>query len=517
MPAYRLCPLFLAFAIVSPLAVAQSPLPADLFPDHSDVGAVQLPGTTHFNAGDGSYTISGSGDNTWFSTDKLQYAWKRVESPDVTLSAAIRFEGKGSNPHRKAMLMIRQSLDPDAPYVDIARHGDGLTSLQYRDAKGATTREVETSLSGPPSLRLVKRGDFFYVLYAGTDGVWHFSGASMKLPMHGAFYVGLAVCSHEAHLAETAVFSHVQLVTGIGNTGGGMLVSTLETVPIASTDRRVAYTDANHFEAPNWLHDNSGFLINEGGRLYKVSAQPKGGEPGAGPRMTWDGVAPRSIDSGKQTKLNNDHGLSPDGRRVAFSDSTEPGGSRIYTMPLGGGTPKQITQDAPSYWHSWSPDGRTLAFTGERSSAFDIYTVPAKGGAPKQLTHNAGFNDGPDYSPDGRWIYFNSTRSGHMQIWRMHLDGSATEQVIHDATEDWFPHPSPDGKSIVYLAYPPGTQGHPGGRDVTLQLMPASGGTAHLIAKLWGGQGTMNVSSWSPNSNEVAFVSYALLPPDATK
>jgi len=492
--------------------------PLGLFLHHSDIGVILHPGSAVFDPAHSSYTVTGSGDNTWFKSDDLHYVWKKIESQDVALSAEIRFPSTGGNAHRKAMLMIRQSLDPDSAYVDVARHGDGLTSLQYRGERGDVTREIETSVSGPPSLRLVKRGDFFYVLYAGADRQWHFSGASMKLPMQGAFYVGLAVCSHDKGVTEKAIFSDVQLAAGAaGTTDGGTVVSTLETVPIASADRRVVYTAASHFEAPNWLRDNTGFLINEGGKLQRVEALPAGGEPGAGPRMTWNGKPPVELDSSPNTKLNNDHGLSPDGRRIAFSDSTEAGGSRVYIMPVSGGTPEKITAGAPSYWHGWSPDGKMLAFTGERNGEFDIYTVPTEGGTPKQLTKGAAFNDGPDYSADGNWIYFNSTRSGHMQIWRMHGDGSNPEQVTHDATEDWFAHPSPDGKSIVFLAYPAGTDGHPGGKGVTLQVMPAAGGEPHLLATLWGGQGTINVPSWSPDSTKVAFVSYAMLPSGATK
>ena len=504
----------------APALLAQSSAsePLGIFSGHVDIGTILHPGSTTFDGAHDTYTVSGSGDNTWFKSDDLQYVWKKVNGTDVILSSEVHFPADGGNPHRKAMLMIRQSLDPDSAYVDIARHGDGLTSLQYRDGNGEVTREIETSVSGPPSLRLVKHGDFFYVLYAGEDGRWQFSGASMKLPMKGAFYVGLGVCSHDKDKTEKAVFSDVKLMTAnAAGSDAGALISTLETVPIGSTDRRVIYTAAGHFEAPNWLRDNSGFLINQDGRLLRVKAQPADGEPGAGPRMKWNGRPPVVLESSPAMKLNNDHGLSPDGRRIAFSDSTEPGGSRVYMMPVSGGKPEKITADAPSYWHGWSPDGETLAFTGQRDGEFDIYTVPTSGGASMRLTKDAGFNDGPDYSADGKWIYFNSTRSGHMQIWRMRIDGSSAEQVTHDSTEDWFAHPSPDGKSIVYLAYPAGTEGHPGGKDVTLQLMPATGGESHTIAKLWGGQGTINVPSWSPDSTKVAFVSYAMLPSDATK
>ena len=214
-------------------------------------------------------------------------------------------------------------------------------------------------------------------------------------------------------------------------------------------------------------------------------------------------------------QCNNDHGISPDGTMIAISDSTQVKKSMVYTLPIAGGTPKQITANSPSYWHGWSPDGSTLAFTGERpdrgTDNFDIYTIPVGGGEEKRLTTAAGLDDGPEYSPDGEWIYFNSERSGAMQIWRMHPDGSNQEHVIESETNDWFPHISPDGKWMVYLSYEKGVTGHPPDKDVTLNLMSIADKKIKVLAKLFGGQGTINVPSWSPDSTKVAFVSYEYL------
>ncbi len=489
-----------------------------IFTGQNDLGTILHAGSAKYEAAHQSYTVSGSGDNTWFKADDLHFVWKKVEG-DITLSSNISFAGATGNNHRKAMLMIRQSLAPDSAYVDVARHGDGLTSLQYRKATGDVTREIELNVSAPPNVRIQKRGDFFYISYAATDGKWQNSGAAMKLPLHAPFYVGLAVCSHDKDVSETAVFENVKLETMPPKTDAPtVLHSTLEVVPIASSDRRVVYTEAGHFEAPNWFRDNSGFLINQDGKLHKISANIVQ----TGPIV---GSGPAAIEINGSTAINNDHGFSPDGTRIAFSDGTQAGGSRIYTVPITGGKPQQLTADAPSYWHGWSPDGQTLAFTAGRNGAaandhngdYDIYTIPSAGGAEKRLTTTKGLDDGPEYSPDGQFIYFNSERSGHMQIWKMHADGSAQEQVIHDETNDWFPHISPDGKWMVFIAYEPGVTGHPANQDVTLQLMSMADGKITLLAKLFGGQGTMNVPSWSPDSTRVAFVSYAFLPADDTK
>jgi TolB protein len=295
---------------------------------------------------------------------------------------------------------------------------------------------------------------------------------------------------------KTAVFSNLKIEPLKDSGEKGLLYSTLETVPIASTDRRVAYVAQAHFEAPNWSRDGSYFLFNQGGAIYKLPVN--GGEPAR-------------ISTGPEVKCNNDHGISPDGSMLAVSDSTETGNSLVYTLPVGGGTPKKITPTGPSYWHGWSPDGSTLAFVGQRGDNFDIYSIPANGGDEKRLTTAPGLDDGPEYSPDGQWIYFNSERTGHMQIWRMHPDGTSQEQVTHDDTNDWFPHISPDGRWMTFLSYEKDVTGHPGDKDVVLHLMSLPDGNIKVLAKLFGGQGTNNVPSWSPDSTKVAFVSYEYL------
>ncbi len=478
---------------------------------HQDVGQVLHQGNTVFDAARDTYTVTGSGANMWMKADEMQFAWKKV-SGDVALTADIAFAGTSGNNHRKAALMVRQSLDGDAAYADVARHGDGLTSLQFRMKHGEVTHEVETAVSAPQRVRLEKRGAFVFVYVGDGTGEMHFSGASMPFDLSGEFYVGLAVCSHDKNVAETATFSHLRieaLPPAAPGSAAGRLWSTLETVKVASTDRRVAYTAPEHFEAPNWTRDGAALLFNQDGTLHRFAL-----DAAAYPSLSVTSALaarPREIASGAQRQANNDHGLSPDGTQMAISDGTL-GSSHVYVLPTTGGTPRQITPDGPSYWHGWSPDGTTLAFTGQRAGEFDIYTVPAAGGKEVRLTTAKGLDDGPDYSPDGKWIYFNSERPGHMQLWRMHPDGSAQEQVLQDEDNDWFPHPSPDGKWLVYLAYKPGVTGHPGGQFVELRLLSLPDRTVQPLATLYGGQGTINVPSWSPDSTRVAFVSYANLP-----
>jgi len=485
----------LSSAISIPVSFAQSqPTNLGIFQDHNDVGTLLHPGSARYDAASSTYTLTGSGANMWVAEDDFHFAWKRV-SGDVFLSADIALTGTTGNPHRKAVLMMRQSLDPESPAVDIALHGNGLAALQFRLTPGGIDHEIEFALA-PQRVRLEKRGDFFYAFAAGPDGKLQPSGASIKLPLDGDFYIGIGVCAHDKDAITAATFRNVKLAPLAASTAKPILWSALETVPLASTDRHVVYTAPQHFEAPNWSRDGLFFLFNQDGGIYRLPVA---------------GGSPTRIPTGPQTHCNNDHGLSPDGATLAISDSTAQGKALVYTVPIAGGTPKQITAVAPSYWHSFSPDGQTIAFTSTRDNNSDVYAIPAAGGLEHRLTTDPGIDNGPDYSPDGQWIYFNSERWGGMQIGRMHPDGSSPEQVLTTDTTDWFPHISPDGKWMVFVSYEKGVKGHPGDKDVTVNVISLGDKKTKVLATLFGGQGTLNVPSWSPDSTKVAFVSYQYL------
>jgi WD40 repeat protein len=468
-----------------------------VFEANDDIGNVKYPGSVLFNASDNTYTVSGGGTNMWFNSDELHYVWKEMTG-DVSIAADIEWVGKGGDPHRKACLIIRQSLDTSAAYVDAAVHGDGLTSIQYREVRGDITREVQSNVSGPKRVRIEKEGDYISMSIAYGQGELKSSGGTFRLPFKEPFLIGLGVCSHNNDTIETAIFSNVIVEEIIQKPDSLKQVeSTLEIIPITSFDRRVVYHTKDHIEAPNWSPDGKTLIYNSYGLLYKIPFE--GGEP-------------ELIQTGFATKINNDHGISPDGKKLVISDQTETGSSMIYSLPIEGGEPVKITTLSPSYWHGWSPDGRTLAYCAERNGNYDIYTIPISGGKEIRLTTAEGLDDGPDYSPDGEYIYFNSERSGTMQIWRMKTDGSDQEQITTDELNDWFPHPSPDGKWIVYITFdkevPPGS--HPPNKNVMLRLMDLETKEIRVMAKLFGGQGTINVPSWSPDSERLAFVSYRL-------
>jgi TolB protein len=324
-----------------------------------------------------------------------------------------------------------------------------------------------------------------------------FSGSATRIEFKEPFYVGIAVCSHNDDVVETAVISNLKLETDLKAAETPVLFSTLETQSLASTDRRARYVTASHIEAPNWLPDDSALVFNSGGRILRIPVT---------------GGTPQTIDTGFAIRCNNDHGVSPDGSLLVVSDQSQGDGrSLIYTLPIGGGAPKLITKNGPSYWHGWSPDGTTLTYCAQRDGAYGIFTISAEGGEETRLTTAPGLDDGPEYSPDGSTIYFNSDRTGKMQIWRMRADGSNQEQVTTDEFNNWFAHPSPDDRYIVFLSYEPDVAGHPPNKDVTLRLMTLSSGKIDILVRCFGGQGTINVPCWSPDSKHISFVTYQLV------
>jgi TolB protein len=401
------------------------------------------------------------------------------------------------------VLMFRQTLDADGIYVDAAQHGSGMTALQFRRMRGATTMDIELNIASPRRVRLEKRGDRFTLFVSMGNEPLHQVGASVKLDLIGPFYAGIGVCSHNKDVTETATFAHVELtpLTPPSSPAQLELYSTLETIAIEDNFRRamVVVSDRGHLEAPNWSRDGKTLVFDREGKMWTVPVE---------------GGTATELNLGAAMRCTGSHGLSPDGKWLAVSCSMpDKPETRVYIVPAGGGEPRLVTENPASYFHSWSPDGKMIAFTRPSHGSGNIYSIAVEGGPETALTRGNGISDDPDYSPDGKFIYFNSDRSGSMQIWRMHADGSQPEQVTFDEYQNWTPHPSPDGKSILILSYEKDVAGHPANKDVALRILDPADGKLRVLATLVGGSGTDNVPNWAPDSRHVAFVSYQMLPP----
>jgi Tol biopolymer transport system component len=477
--------------------------PVGHFDDHSDVGSPALAGSATWNAASQEYRLSAAGVNMWGPRDEFQFVWKRLKG-DFILRARIEFIGEGVDPHRKAGVIARTSLEPDSPYADAVVHGDGLTSLQFRRTKGAETEEVVSEVTAADVLQIERKGTTLTVSVARFGDLFQTSRVT-DLDLGEDVYVGLFLCSHNPEVVEQAIFRNVRLVRPAPDDFEpyqDYIGSRLEILDLASGHRQVIYESEEPFEAPNWTLDGRALIYNAsgssegGGRLHRFDLMTR---------------RPALIETGSAVRNNNDHVISFDGTMLGISShSADTGDSTIYTLPIGGGEPKQITPLTPSYLHGWSPDGKWLVYTGGRNDRYDVYRIPSDGSGPEErLTDHEGLDDGPEYAPDGRHIYFNSTRSGTMQIWRMMADGTDPEQVTDDEYNNWFPHLSPDGTQIAFITFPKEVDpaDHPYYKQVYLRMMPVEGGAAKVIAYVYGGQGTINVPSWSPDGTMLAFVS----------
>ncbi len=469
----------------------------DAFENHSDVGSVHLPSAYQYDPEAQAYTIRSAGANIWGDHDDFHFAWKRL-SGDFIATTRAEFVGTGVNPHRKLGWMVRSSLDTHSPDISTGIHGDGLVSLQFRRTQADPTEQVVAPLKGADVIQLERKGSTYSMSVAHYGDPFTTVEVS-ELDLGEEVYLGLFLCSHEDNVAETGIFHDVRIVVPVKPgfvRGKDPFGSRLEILDVASGHRQMIYETDEVFEAPNWTRDGQALIFNSEGRLYRFDLAAR---------------TPTLIDTREVVRNNNDHVISFDGTMLAISSHAgETNHSLVYTVPLAGGTPKQITPTGPSYLHGWSPDGKSLVFTGQRDGKFDIYRVPADGGEEVRLTTAPGLNDGPEYTPDGQYIYFNSTRSGRMQLWRMKAEGSGQEALTDDEYDNWFPHVSPDGQWVAFLSYLVGEvepSDHPAAKRVYLRLMPLDGGAPKVIAYLYGGQGTMNVPSWSPDGKKLAFVS----------
>jgi TolB protein len=473
-----------------------------LFDGNEDVGNPVKKGAAVYKPDTQEYTVECGGKNMWAYDDQFHFLWKKIKG-DFIISATVRFIGKGVDPHRKIGIIARNELTANSPYADACVHGDGLTSLQFRKTDTSQTEQVVLS-SNPVHIELGRSGNIF-TFSAAASGE-NYKSVSKELVLNEEVYAGLFICSHNENVVEKAVFSNVRIIIPAAKDFRpyrDYIGSHVEVMDVFTGHRKILHSASNSLQAPNWTKDGKHLIYNSEGLLYKLDLSD---------------YSVSRLNTGFANQNNNDHVISFDGKQLAISHHVgEKRISTLFTLPItGSDKPMQITSadSGHSYLHSWSPDGKKLIFTGQRKNQYDIWAIDIATKKETQLTNTPTLDDSPEYSPDGKWIYFNSVRTGTMKLWRMKPDGSGQEQVTFDEYNDWFPHFSPDGKWIVYLSYPKeiNPAEHPWYQKIYLRLMPASGGVPKAIAYVYGGQGTINVPSWSPDSKRIAFVSNTKYP-----
>ncbi len=468
-----------------------------VFDSFADIGKPAIEGQLTYIHENQKYVMSASGANIWFGTDSFSFLSKPITG-DFILQTKINFVGTGNDPHRKTGLMIRSSNSPSASMVACTVHGDGLTSLQYRDTDGGNVEEIKFMNSGYDVLQLEKKGTT-YTMSVAKFGVTYDFEKIESIDLGEKPLAGLFVCSHNDNFLEQVEFFN----TRIFNTAPDDLIqykdylgSLLEVMEVETGIRKVLANSEGSWQAPNWTPDGKTLIYNANGKLYTFDLKTK---------------TSSELNTDFADKNNNDHVLSFDGKQIGISHHAQEanGQSLIYTLPISGGIPKKITEKGPSYLHCWSPDHKFLIYTAERKNAYNLFKISVDGGKEIQLTHTKGLDDGSEYSPDGKFIYFNSTRTGTMQIWRMDADGKNQTQLTFDDLNDWFPHVSPDNKWIVFISFPKEIvpDKHPFYERVYVRIMPVEGGKIKTLGYVYGGQGTINVPSWSPDGKYIAFIS----------
>src|SRR5664279_146699 len=477
--------------------------PVGIFQGNSDIGNPKKQGSAVYNQVDQTYILKGSGYNIWFERDEFHYLFNKIKG-DFILTANFEFIGKGTNPHRKTGWMVRETTDAKSSHISATLHGSGLTVLQWRVSTGAAMRDPQDEIFAKDSsynvIQIERAGKNITMRAAHNDKPLESIGSHVMDNLPDEVMVGPFVCSHDSDIVEAVKIWNVRIDQPVADNydmyNSPALGCRLETMTVADGKRKVIFEKPGRFEAPNWMPDGKKLLFNMDGSLYKI---PVGG--GEIEKLNTDFA----------DNINNDHGISFDGKLLAISNSVKGGGSAVYVLPLAGGVPKMVTKETPSYWHGWAPNNKEVVYVAIRDGkkVYNIYRNSIEGGKEVALTdiQPGQHVDGCEYSPDGKYIYYNGHYTGTMQIWRINPDGSGREQLTSDNYNNWFPHISPDGKWILMISFTPDIDpnSHPGYKRVMLRIMPVSGGEPRVLAYLYGGQGTINVPSWSPDSKQVAF------------
>ena len=489
-----------------------------IFFESIDVGNPTKKGNTIYNPNEQSYIITGGGSLMSRNQEDFHFTHKKLTG-DFILTADFSVEESSKNADKEFGWMMRTSLSNNSKQLSACQDHKGTMYMQWRRSTNEVIKNPEDITMFPKknmqTIQLERKSNTYTMRVANVGEPLQEVGSVQLTELGDEVYAGLF--SHSLNEKESSVikvwnvridkpvpytYHPNPIVQKTLSTKEPVLSCRLEIIDAFSGERKIIH-EANHrFEAPNWMPDGKKLLFNDGGILYKIPIS---------------GGTLEKLNTDQVNKNNNDHGISFDGKMLAISSSRveqKLNSSAVWVLPIEGGTPKLITKETPSYWHGWAPGNKEVVVVAQRngSKVYNIYKVDIETGKEEDLTKNAtGHVDGCEYSPDGKYIYYNGNQSGTMQIWRMKPDGTEKEQLTFDEYNNWFPHISPDGKWMSIITFPTDIDpnSHPSYKKVMLRIMPTAGGAPRVIAHLYGGQGTINVNSWSPDSKHLAFVSNA--------
>ena len=486
-----------------------------IFQGTTDVGRRSSfgPGAVRYDARTRSYEVTGGGANMWGTADHFRFVWLKL-SGDVALEASIRFtdsqpDSGEAQPHRKSCLIVRQTLDSSAVYADAALHADGLTSLQWRDAPAASTHEVQSAVTGPTRLRIEKRGDYVSMYVAEGAEPLRPSGGAARIALTGTFYVGLGVSAHDTTRIETATFSDVRVERLAAVPATGAVISAIETISLRSKDRRVAAVEIQPTPVLGawWYPDSSRMLYYRNGseQLSRVQADLPG-RPAPPTRISAPQRVRSSISSCRECQT------ADTGRRWSLREDASRSGALLDLSWTESASAAFVSGNADpelAMISRWSPDGSALVFASLKDN--QIHLVRARSREPLKIT-SRGRNADPVFSPDGRHVYFSSDRTGRWQLWRVNVDGSAPEQLTRDDFDNTHPYPSPDGRSVALLSFDAANTNRGALRDARLRLLSLADGRIEELATMLGGDFSLAAYPWSPDGQYLAFVSYQRAP-----
>jgi len=476
-----------------------------IFKNRIDLGNTNKEGSFTYVKNLQLYKLKGVEPNIPVSNS--EYLYNEI-SGNFILTANFQLINKDLDPEIKVGWMVRKSDKENSEAISVSLNGNGRICLEcggFKDESNENDKEPKlNSIKKYEILQLERKGTALILRAARFGEPLQLIGKQNIEDLPDKVLAGIFIISDNSDPVLKAEIWNVRIGQPVSHDYDtdkeGYLGCRLEILDPFNGKRKIIYEEPDRFEAPNWMPNGEELLFNKQGALYKISL---------------NGSELKKVYTGFADRINNDHGISFDGKRLAISHNREGlpgGGSTVYTLPIKGGKPKIVTKETPSYWHGWAPNNKEVVYVAKRNGEdiFNIYKASIENGKETKLTHfTKGHADGPEYSPDGKYIYYNSSESGTMHLWRMDPEGLNREQLTFDEGNDWFPHISPDGKWILYLSFPADipVNSHPSYKRVTLKIMPVDGGESKVVAYLYGGQGSINVPSWSPDSKYVAFVS----------